>query len=114
MLLATSWVHLDAIERGVAVTIVAFVLIVSLEAAEGGIAQRALSTAPMVYLGKVSYGTYLWHWIVILVVLKKFSISTTATIGISSLVATALGVLSYQLLETRCGSRNDSIVTAGS
>ncbi len=99
VLLATSWIHLDAIERGVAVTVVAFVLIVSLEAAEGGIAQRALSTTPMVYLGKVSYGTYLWHWIVILVILKKFSISTTATIGISCLVATALAALSFQLLE---------------
>ena len=99
VLLATSWFHLDAIERGVAVTVVMFVLIVSLEAADGGIAQRALSTAPMVYLGKVSYGTYLWHWIVILVILKKFSISTTATIGISCFVATALAALSFQLLE---------------
>jgi peptidoglycan/LPS O-acetylase OafA/YrhL len=99
VLLATSWFHLDAIERGVAVTVVTFVLIVSLEAAEGGIAQRVLSTGPMVYLGKVSYGTYLWHWIVILVILKKFSISTIATVGISCLVATALAALSFELLE---------------
>jgi peptidoglycan/LPS O-acetylase OafA/YrhL len=99
VVLATSWFHLDAIERGVAVTLVTFVLIVSLEAAEGGIAQRVLSTGPMVYLGKISYGTYLWHWIVILVILKKFEISTSATIGIACLVATALAALSFELLE---------------
>ena len=72
---------------------------ISLEAADGGIAQRALSTAPMMYLGKVSYGTYLWHWIVILVILKRFHISTTATIGITCLVATALAALSFEILE---------------
>jgi peptidoglycan/LPS O-acetylase OafA/YrhL len=99
VLLATSWFHLDAIERGVAVTVVAVALIVSLEAADAGIARRALSTRPMVYLGKLAYGTYLWHWIVIVVILKKFTISTTATIAIACLVSTALAALSFEILE---------------
>jgi peptidoglycan/LPS O-acetylase OafA/YrhL len=99
VVLATSWFRLDAVERGVAITVVTVVLIVSIEAAEGGIVQRALSTRSFVYLGKISYGTYLWHWIVILVVVKKFDVSTTATIGITALVATALAALSFELLE---------------
>jgi hypothetical protein len=99
VLLATSWFHLDAIERGVAVTIVAFVLIVSLEAADAGLARHALSTRPMIYLGKIAYGTYLWHWIVILVILKKFTISTAATVAIACLVSTALAALSFEILE---------------
>ena len=53
----------------------------------------------MVYLGKISYGTYLWHWLVILVVFEAFHISTIATIGIACLVATALAALSFELLE---------------
>jgi len=97
--LATSWFHLDAVERGIAITVVTVVLIVSLEAAGGGIVQRALSTRSFVYLGKISYGTYLWHWIVILVVLNKFDVSTTATIGIAVLIPTALAALSFELLE---------------
>jgi peptidoglycan/LPS O-acetylase OafA/YrhL len=97
--LATSWLHLDAIERGVAITVVTVVLIISLEAADGGIAQRALSTDAMTYLGKISYGTYLWHWIVILVVLTKFHVSITATILLACLVATGLSALSFELLE---------------
>jgi len=99
VLLATSWVHLDAIERGVAITIVTVALIVSLEAAEGGIAQRALSTHAMTYLGKISYGTYLWHWIVILVIVTKFPLSTTATILLACLIATGLSALSFEILE---------------
>ncbi len=97
--LATSWVHLDAIERGIAITIVTFVLIVSLEAADGGITQGALSTHAMTYLGKISYGTYLWHWIVILVIVTKFHVSVTATILLACLIATGLSALSFEILE---------------
>ena len=99
VVIATSWVHLDVIERDVAITLVTLVLLVSLEAAEGGIARRALSTRPIVYLGRISYGTYLWHWIVILVMLQRFQISTTATVGLGCLIATALAALSFELLE---------------
>ena len=51
------------------------------------------------YLGKVSYGTYLWHWLVILVVERTFQPSPIATFGITCLVATALASLSFQILE---------------
>ncbi len=97
--LASSWVHLDAIERGIAVTITTVVLIVALETADGGIVKRLLSTRTMTYLGKISYGTYLWHWLVILVLLKTFHPSTLATIGIAFLVATGLASLSFDLME---------------
>jgi peptidoglycan/LPS O-acetylase OafA/YrhL len=96
---ASSAVDLDAIERGIAVTLITVVLIVALETAEGGPVRWVLSTPTVVYLGKISYGTYLWHWLVILVIFRTFEISVAATIAVATLVATALAALSYQLLE---------------
>jgi peptidoglycan/LPS O-acetylase OafA/YrhL len=97
--IASSWIDLDAIERGIAVTITTVVLIVALEVADGGVVKRLLSTRSMTYLGKVSYGTYLWHWLVILVVVKAFQPSTLSTVGITFLVATALASFSFQMIE---------------
>ena len=99
LIVASSWFDLDAIERGVAVTIITCALIVGLEAADGGVVKRILSTPTAVYLGKISYGTYLWHWLVILVAIRSFHLSALSTIGVSALVATALAALSYELLE---------------
>jgi hypothetical protein len=99
LVLASNWFDLDAIERGIAVTVVTCVLIVAIEAAAGGWVKRFLSNSTVVYLGKVSYGTYLWHWLVILVVLRTFAPSPLATVGITCLVSTALASLSFQILE---------------
>ena len=74
-------------------------ILVAIEASDGGLVQRTLSTRPVVYLGKISYGTYLWHWLVILVATKAFHLSSIATVGIACLVATALASLSFDILE---------------
>jgi peptidoglycan/LPS O-acetylase OafA/YrhL len=99
VVLASNWFTLDAIQRGIAVTVVTSILLVAFEAAGGGWIKRAFSTPTVVYLGKVSYGTYLWHWLVILVVLRTFQPNPMATFGIACLVATALASLSFQILE---------------
>ena len=96
---ASSWVEVDAIERGIVVTVVTVVVLVCLEAGAGGPLWWGLSRDPVVYLGKVSYGTYLWHWPVILVIDRSFDLSPVTTIGVTVLVATALASLSFQLLE---------------
>ncbi len=99
LVVASSWIDSDAIERGIVVTLTTCVLIVALEASERSVVKRALSTPTAVYLGKISYGTYLWHWIVILVAVRTFHLSTLSTIGIAALVATALAALSFEVLE---------------
>jgi peptidoglycan/LPS O-acetylase OafA/YrhL len=96
---ATSSIHLDAIQRGIAATITTTALIIAIETTEHGIIKRALSNNATVYLGKISYGTYLWHWIVILVATRTFHLDTLTTIATCALIATALASLSYQLLE---------------
>jgi peptidoglycan/LPS O-acetylase OafA/YrhL len=99
LVLGSSWIDFDAIERGVGVTITTCVLLLALESGEGGIVRRFLSIRPIVYLGKISYGTYLWHWLVILVIGSAFRLSSIATIAIACLVATALASLSFDILE---------------
>ena len=94
------WVDLDAIERGIAVTIATCVLIVALEAADGGVVKRVLSTAPVVYLGKISYGTYLWHWLVDPRHRARGShLSTDSHDRHQCSSRTALASLSYEILE---------------
>ncbi len=97
LFLASSSVDFNAIDRGIAVTIATCVLIVALEAG-GGVA-KLLSTRTAVYLGKISYGTYLWHWIVILVLVQTVHPSSLATIALACLIASALASLSFEIME---------------
>jgi hypothetical protein len=89
----------DPIERGVAATVVTVVVLVALEGVSGGPARAVLSLEPVVYLGKVSYGTYLWHWPVLWVMARTLELSTLATVTLTVGIATALASLSFQLLE---------------
>ena len=95
-----SWIwHVDPIVRGIAVTVVAVVIIVSLEAAPGGAAKRLLSSGPIVYLGQISYGTYLWHWPVIVLAPRLMEMSPVSLAAVTFLLATGLASLSHQLWE---------------
>ena len=101
VLIATSTIHLGAIQRGVAATIATCALIVALEISKGGVIKRLLSTPTAVYLGRVSYGTYLWHWPVIVIATLRFRPNAVSLFLLTCLVGTALASLSFELLEQR-------------
>jgi peptidoglycan/LPS O-acetylase OafA/YrhL len=95
---ASSAFELSPVSRGLIATVVTLVLIVSLAAGPSG-ARSVLSVAPLAYLGKVSYGTYLWHWIVILTLTATFEIGPVAVAAITIVVATGVAALSYHVVE---------------
>jgi hypothetical protein len=98
---ATSHVHLGEIQRGLAATIVSCALIVALEASRSGWVTRGLSTPSAVYLGRVSYGTYLWHWPVIVIATQRFTPNPWSLFALTCLLATGIASLSFQVLEQR-------------
>lgn len=60
---------------------------------------RQLGRRPIVYLGKISYGTYLWHWPVILVLAQLFGLGPLLLAPAAFVVATLVAALSFKLLE---------------
>ncbi len=99
IVIGTSWVDVGPITRGVIAAVVTVVLIVALEGAHGGVVVRGLSTSPLVYLGQVSYGTYLWHWPVIVITVRLIDLSPVPRFLVAAGLATGLASLSYQLFE---------------
>lgn len=91
--------RLDPIERGILTTVLTVGIIATLEASQGGPARWALSRASVGYLGKISYGTYLWHWLIIVVLSRETDLAPGTTAVLTAVIATALASLSYQLIE---------------
>lgn len=62
-----------------------------------GLVERLLSVAPMVFLGKISYSLYLWHWPVIVIGRHIGGLGNTNLL----VVSLVLGWLSFALVEQR-------------
>lgn len=98
-LASTSFVDLGPIQRGAVTTAITVAVLATLDAAPSGIAARILSLPPVVYLGRISYGTYLWHWLVVVVLARETELGHRSTFAITVVVATGLASLSFQVLE---------------
>lgn len=61
---------------------------------------RLLSTAPMVFIGKVSYSFYLWHWPFLVFAFFQYGLEISLTTRIALMIGAFLvSVLSYYLVE---------------
>jgi len=99
--LATSWLHLGVIQRGIATTVATGLVIVSIESAPSALASRLLAQRAMSYLGRLSYGIYLWHWPVLVVMTRETSLDAPSRFAVTSALATAAAAASYHALELR-------------
>jgi SGNH domain (fused to AT3 domains) len=67
--------------------------------AERGHAASLLSRPTPVYLGKISYATYLWHWPIIVAITTLYHVSPLPLAAIAAVAATGLAALSSVVLE---------------
>jgi peptidoglycan/LPS O-acetylase OafA/YrhL len=58
-----------------------------------------LARKPLVYIGKLSYSIYLWHWLVIIMVKDQISASPTLLNFLIIAATLLLSVIGYQLIE---------------
>lgn len=91
---------MNPIVRGMGASVLVVALLALLERApSGSLVIRGLSAAPMTYLGRISYGTYLWHWPVIIVLALVLPVTPIWTAAIAVALATGLAAASAELLE---------------
>ena len=99
VVVASYRVDVDPIVRGILATIASLAVIVGLDAAPRSLAARALSLGPIVAIGQISYGVYLWHWPVVLLIDDLVEVSTLSRAMLTTLVSVGLASASHRLLE---------------
>jgi hypothetical protein len=75
-------------------------LIVAIIAYPGGFIASALARSGVVYVGKVSYSLYLWHWPVFVLMRWTVGLSTFPQIAAGVVLSCALALASYHFVET--------------
>jgi peptidoglycan/LPS O-acetylase OafA/YrhL len=96
--LSTDVVDLAQVHRSMAATVAAVVFVATVDGAVRWV-RWPLGCAPVVYLGRISYGTYLWHWPVMSMVGRVTDAGPVQLVVVGALVASGLAALSHEILE---------------
>jgi peptidoglycan/LPS O-acetylase OafA/YrhL len=83
-----------------AFTVAALVVIVAVTGGPPGRVARALSWRPLVGLGAISYGVYLWHWpVIVYLTPDRLGLRRIVAQALCVVVTLALALASYRLVE---------------
>lgn len=99
ILLVTNRLDILASSRGLLAAFVSLVVIAGLEVAPNSRVGRFLSNKAVVYLGRLSYGTYLWHWPVIVIVGRLVDLGPWSLAVVAIVSSTILADVSARALE---------------
>ena len=99
VVVASGVVHMSPSWRGIGATVASILVLGGLAQAEASPLSRLLSLKPMAYLGRISYGTYLWHWPVIVALGTWLDAGPLPVAVLAFAIATGLAALSAELLE---------------
>ena len=101
-----AWVHVDGTTDGLyrggffILGVAAIAVIACVAHPVGGLLSRALSFAPLRALGLISYGLYLWHWPVYLVLTAtRTGVNGWGLVALRVGVSLAFATVSYFVLE---------------
>jgi len=100
VVLGTELVDMTVSHRNLLATLLAGALVVGTYTAPGSLVARGFSLPWMTYLGTISYGIYLWHYPVLLVLGRVFDVRPVLLAVMALVGAIALASMSHQLLET--------------
>jgi peptidoglycan/LPS O-acetylase OafA/YrhL len=90
----------NAMAGGLVIPVLGTVCVLAFSEAHRGLVGKILVAAPLVYIGKISYSLYLWHWPLI-VLSKELSLGNTwSTTALLLIVTFALSMVSYHVVET--------------
>jgi peptidoglycan/LPS O-acetylase OafA/YrhL len=99
-LLGTELVDMSVSNRNLLATVVAGALVLGVYTAPRSLVARGFALPWMTYLGKISYGIYLWHWPTVLVLERVFDVRPVVIAVMALVLAIAMASMSYQLIET--------------
>ena len=66
---------------------------------QNGLLQHFFEWRPLVFLGRISYGVYLWHYIIFKFMIDYLHLSWLTTFLLGGLLALAISLLSYYIIE---------------
>lgn len=100
VLLATRFsVPISVSQVGILATTLGVLVIFSIEIHQNGLLNQIFSFRPFVYLGNISYATYLWHWPIIVVLRQLFDMGPVVLGACAVCLSTIFASASYHMLE---------------